>query len=421
METLIGKGKRPKFELHLKIYDLNNVPLVSGSSYIKWHLAHSMHAEHRGRTAKCPIANHRVDYAFSKTIPHIRIAIDKNNQLVECPIELEIIQEFAVTEKMTLGEIKLNLSEYVEESEALLKNPSSRRGRSGSVSVSPPAVTDGDDAPEGIVRRYLMQESKINSTLRMSVLMVQVDGERNYTTPSLKPTATFGGIAGVVAHEPQVAEDIGPSPNIAKPRDAADIHDLYRKTLAASWSRLPSELPADECIEDIFTGGNGWRTHQNQQISTSNSNSNSNSDEEGDGGQGTLRPSDLRRFGRHRGLKTTTPGTNATSHRPHNPFHSHRRHGSAASDKSTVTVTAQQNGVHGGPAKVIRLPRAAVDAAEAELGMDRSDSQTPTMDSDRPRSSSKIEGVHARYMREMGESDVRDDLIAWKLPNGVAS
>ena len=99
----VGKGKRPKFELHLKIYDLNNVPLVSGTSYIKWHLEHSMHAEHRGRTAKCPIVNHRVDYAFSKIIPHIRIALDKNNQLVECPIELEIVQEFAVTEKITLG------------------------------------------------------------------------------------------------------------------------------------------------------------------------------------------------------------------------------------------------------------------------------------------------------------------------------
>lgn len=34
--------------------------------------------------------------------------------------------------------------------------------------------------------------------------------------------------------------------------------DVYRRTLAASWQLQAGELQADECIEDIFSGGDGW-------------------------------------------------------------------------------------------------------------------------------------------------------------------
>jgi hypothetical protein len=33
---------------------------------------------------------------------------------------------------------------------------------------------------------------------------------------------------------------------------------MYRRTLAAYWTAQPGELKADECIEDIFAGGDGW-------------------------------------------------------------------------------------------------------------------------------------------------------------------
>ena len=32
---------------------------------------------------------------------------------------------------------------------------------------------------------------------------------------------------------------------------------MYRRALAASWAAQPGELQADECIEDIFAGGDG--------------------------------------------------------------------------------------------------------------------------------------------------------------------
>lgn len=33
---------------------------------------------------------------------------------------------------------------------------------------------------------------------------------------------------------------------------------MYRRTEIAFWAAQPGELRADECIEDIFSGGDGW-------------------------------------------------------------------------------------------------------------------------------------------------------------------
>lgn len=63
---------------------------------------------------------------------------------------------------MTLGNIKLNLAEYVDKS----------------------------DDDQGIIRRYLMQDSKINSTLKVGILMRQMDGEKNFITSVSLPHAS---------------------------------------------------------------------------------------------------------------------------------------------------------------------------------------------------------------------------------------
>lgn len=205
------------------------MPLVSGQSYIKWHLPHSMHADHRGRTTKCGIVNHRVDYSFGKHIPKVGISVDRANNLTEYPIEFEVLQEFALAEKITLGVVRLNLSEYVEESQAFTRGdggPTSPvsldngsgashhhvRKRSNSIGVSPTSTPklagDKHEVLDGITRRYLMQDSKVNSTLKISILMVQTDGDRNYVAPTLRTAPVFGGIAGMMAGD-QPEDDTG--------------------------------------------------------------------------------------------------------------------------------------------------------------------------------------------------------------------
>lgn len=77
--------------------------------------------------------------------------------LQECDIHFEVIQEFnssPTSEKVVLGKFKLNLAEYVDKVEE----------------------------DEGVVRRYLMYDSKVNSTVKIGVAMRQMEGDRNYTT-----------------------------------------------------------------------------------------------------------------------------------------------------------------------------------------------------------------------------------------------
>ncbi|EGP87090.1 uncharacterized protein MYCGRDRAFT_71874 [Zymoseptoria tritici IPO323] len=234
----IHRSSRPRFTLHLTLHDLNNVPLVSGTSFIKWHLPHSTSAEHRGRTAKCAIKDHRVTYNYSKSIP-VALKVGKGGVLQECRLEMEVVQEYSKGgrgERIVLGEVGLNLAEYV--------TPSSAGG--------------ADDGT--ITRRYLMRSSKINSTLKISILMTHTSGPIDFTAPTLKSAPVFGGIAGIMnTSTPATSRPLPPQPNFsASSRETGEMQDMYRRTLAAFWSSGPGELRADECIEDIFAGGDGW-------------------------------------------------------------------------------------------------------------------------------------------------------------------
>ncbi|KAH6633561.1 N-terminal C2 in EEIG1 and EHBP1 proteins-domain-containing protein [Boeremia exigua] len=235
----VPKNRRPKFDLHLRIVDLNNVPLTSGTSFVKWHLPLSTAAEHRGRTDHCPISEHKVQYNYDATLP-VRLTVDKNGMLQESFIDFEVVQEYASSgrgERITLGSVKLNLAEYVEQSEL--------------------TAALGEDP--GVTRRYLMQDSKINSTLKLGIYMRQTEGDKNFIAPALKTAQGFSGIAGIMAGEQAELEESGAAPSLtSKSRDASELQDMYRRTLAAYWSAQPGELKADECIEDIFAGGDGW-------------------------------------------------------------------------------------------------------------------------------------------------------------------
>lgn len=44
-----------------------------------------------------------------------------------------------------------------------------------------------------------------------------------------------------------------------KSTEARELQDMYRRTLSASFAAQAGELPADECIESLFAGGDGWR------------------------------------------------------------------------------------------------------------------------------------------------------------------
>ncbi|KAK5626789.1 hypothetical protein RRF57_002504 [Xylaria bambusicola] len=466
--------------------------MLAGISYVKWHLPNSIHGEHRGRTAKCSVdkIHHRATYNYSKTVP-LRISIDRANNLTECPIEFEILQEFATgpagrDERISLGNIRLNLSEYVEESENYTRRSTASRiaggldhardkigqhvphrklsvGRSASEGERPGAsfstsvpmqhpeendIVD-EEAEEGIVRRYLMQDSKINSTLKIGILMVQADGERNYVAPPLKSATMFmGGISSIItgANEQLDGEESsdpgGALPSMIKSREAAEAQDIYRRALAASWDCHPGELHADECIEDIFAGGSGWRDgtggkstrshagspNPGRTSSSSSSRTPSTSSEDAPGG--TLRPTDFRRI-------------------------QHMRENSGASDKSNATITGlgdndygvqssnlppsrpspqshhtQRFGRHGGRSLPYTSQRedsggSLFDESPSPGLHSRNESMTslvPTLGSTGSGSERgggrKSNGF--RRPREIDEYELRDDLVAWSISGTTA-
>lgn len=129
--------------------------------------------------------------------------MDKTNMLQECLIEFEVIQDYNAGgrgEKITLGRVSINLAEYVDIDGQGLQSPGG---------LAPGIAGGEDDQEEGVTRRYLMQESKINSTLKIGIAMRQIEGERNYIAPPLKTAAVFGGIAGIMGAEQGDQDDSG--------------------------------------------------------------------------------------------------------------------------------------------------------------------------------------------------------------------
>jgi hypothetical protein len=287
------------------------------------------------------------------------------------------------------------------------------------------------------VRRYLLQDSKINSTLRISILMVQVDGERSYVAPTLRTAPVFGAIAAVaglmapevedeisrtshyVLTSPPTTNDLKALPSVSKSRDQSEVQDLYRRTLSASWQRQPSELPADECIEDIFSGGNGWRTGTNDLSSDL---------DDASPAYETLRPNDFRRISHHRRHSSQTDSKH--HHHLHHSHHHgrHQRSNSASSDRSsstvvgnaTITPTTTTSHRSLAPHHARSTSRSSLrgedddDAARSRSGS--LTSLAPTLSSERAREHGGL-----KHVREVHEGEIRDDLVAWRLPGVPAS
>lgn len=246
------------------------MPYVSGRSYVKWHLpsASTADGEHTGRSGKVSIKDHKALYNYDVHVS-VRMVIDKSSMLQETPLQFLVIHEVHHSEKIQLGTVKLNLAEYVDASEQ--------------------GVED-----EGVVRRYLMQDSKINSTLKIGVFLKQTEGDRSFNTPPLRVAPVFSGIAGLVVGEVDDNEGIGANVPVAASKHSQVAHDelreLYRRTIAANWTALPGELSADKVIEDIFSGGDGWLTQPND------SGKGSGQDDDGHGNHAKKRSADRKHW-----------------------------------------------------------------------------------------------------------------------------
>jgi len=240
--------------------------------------------------------------------------------LQESEIQFEIVQEYSPTgkERICLGNVRLNLAEYVtsgaaagaaagggeEEIQGTLGGhttgaPAGGAAAGATVGSNAHAAAGVDAAaatePLGVVRRYLLQDSKINSTLKVRVPlqpllspslspfsrfqskdrwliplshnlkigihMSQTEGDRSFRAPQLRTAPVFGGLAGILSSEAGAGDgdDGSNMPSMSsKAQESGKLQDLYRRNLCASWAAQHGELAADKCIEDLFAGGDGW-------------------------------------------------------------------------------------------------------------------------------------------------------------------
>ncbi|EPB87755.1 hypothetical protein HMPREF1544_05415 [Mucor circinelloides 1006PhL] len=161
----VSKDRKIDFELTILIQDLTNVPLVSGLYYVKWKLKNAAHTG--GSTVRAPIRDHCIFWGHPiSTMAHL--VISKQHILGPCELRLEVYQELGGSrDTIPIGSLTINLSEY---------------------------------ASSGLTtRRYLLDECKFNSTIKLSIKVDQKsDSSTEFQLPPLKKQQIFTDIPSMI-------------------------------------------------------------------------------------------------------------------------------------------------------------------------------------------------------------------------------
>ncbi|KAI8339530.1 N-terminal C2 in EEIG1 and EHBP1 proteins-domain-containing protein [Chlamydoabsidia padenii] len=163
----ISKHRKVDFDINLVIQDITNIPLVSGSYFVKWRLRNATHST--GVTTKEPIKDHTVEWYASVTTK-VELVISKQHLLQPCELKLEIYKEVGGTGAgKQMGSLSINMSEY---------------------------ATSGP-----VTRRYLLEECKFNSFIKLAIDMKQVTNvDEPFDVPPLTKAHRQTDISVVIAN-----------------------------------------------------------------------------------------------------------------------------------------------------------------------------------------------------------------------------
>ncbi|CAB5385846.1 respiratory complex assembly protein Rmp1 [Rhizophagus irregularis DAOM 181602=DAOM 197198] len=231
-------NRKVQFELEILIEELANVPLVAGLYYIKWKLKNGKKTN--GITERALIKYHSIVWRY-KLHNSVQIVIGKDGVLVPCELSIKVKQELnGGKEVNNIGKLLLNLSEYV--------------------------------GLNSMTRRYLLQDSKINSTLKLTINMKQTSENIAFKVPPLKKTQMFGGIAGIISERTERQDDersIKFRQNfgihyMARSRSATSLRSAYSQAsqirpttsslVANSFLRKVGDKSPTDVIDEIFMG-----------------------------------------------------------------------------------------------------------------------------------------------------------------------
>ncbi|SCU87155.1 LAMI_0D04962g1_1 [Lachancea mirantina] len=335
-----GKSQRPKFLFYLRINELTNIPQSSGYCYVKWQFkdgtgtsSHSVitqenggvsgagstihtNTQSRGLSPRVLVKAHRAKWNHELEKPvQVKLTTDKERRLHAKYVVLEVFFEFlepskghptryAHSRQGSNGSGATGASQSQSSSQPQSQSSSgssvytqkvSRKILLGSVQLDISQYINEDQSP--VTSRFLLQHSKINSILSVSVKMVIVRGSfgdfrlPGSTGSGQLPSSLRNGLGDVLDEGSDVTSPIsstfpngtgtpssGVNHTIGSPTKSAVtdipgsysiaisnplVDRLYQKTFQIPWDPRPGEYTPRECVEDILDGGDGWAKNEN--------------------------------------------------------------------------------------------------------------------------------------------------------------
>lgn len=353
-----SKNKRPKFLFFLQVNELVNIPQSSGYCYVKWSIRdgtgtsknstvvgddkqYKVSTQSKGLTQRVKVNHHRAQWNYKLDRPiQIKLQVDKERNLHKKDLCLDIFFEFVtdnnsnnanmprssmhrnngttssgtgnstlgqqivqekISNKIQLGKVIINLSEYVREDEMpitnrfLLKNSKvnsiinitiqmklvrgtyadfvlQHTNNSNSSGVSMPSTNSNGSNRNGFGTHPPIQPLTL-------IDPHQTNGNSEYsgngsTNPS-SPRKSSHSSGGLYPMSPLSANGMGTSTLKSGQSSTTKglstistsmnplVDSLYAKTFHLPWDPRPNELSPRECIEDIIKGGDGWAKNEN--------------------------------------------------------------------------------------------------------------------------------------------------------------
>lgn len=333
MNSLLSQNKKTKWLFTLSIQELANIPQISGKCYVKWHIKETAKQGLKGKSEKASIKNYRATWSNSSVESIIKMSVNKAKELQEKVLQLVVYIEYSDSKdnskdgnkRSVLGKVDINLAEYA-------------------------------NYDEPTTNRYLLQDSKVNCILNVKIGMELIKGDKDeFIPPKVKSNSIFKGISTVFNESSSVTAPHSPTTNnstsssnthsnanntahttattaskagSSKPTTPQTPHShtsnsqmssekyhhsitissdpvlskLYERTFEIPWDPRPGEFNAQECVDDIFNGGNGWAKNEDgenlidlknlklkENFESNNNNSNRNNN-----GNKVLKESDIR-------------------------------------------------------------------------------------------------------------------------------
>ncbi|ODV75432.1 uncharacterized protein CYBJADRAFT_160854 [Cyberlindnera jadinii NRRL Y-1542] len=256
-------SSKPKFIFALVITDIQNVPKHSGSCFVKWRILNTLPSI-KGRTPAAHVKDFKA--VWKHTEEGIVKVGTKDKALQPKIVELEV---YHITRHHSHHHHQNN---YHPDIPLLDELPSVRQTSylgKVTVNLSEFAGIEGTQP-----MRYLLKDSKVNAVLNVEVGMTLIKGNlADYVVPPIRSKGLLNMFEDSVYESSSsgskhgAASAVSPFSESKLHRSAKITSDpvitrLYQKTFEISWDRRPGEFSAEECVDDIIVGGDGWAKNE---------------------------------------------------------------------------------------------------------------------------------------------------------------